>query len=180
MPIGAHLWNQWQAKMSLGTRDKWYGRITSVCIFTAAGTQTDSSWFLFEQERKLREQEIHLACFEIRGESLLSFYASKIKMKFSLGVLQRELVSAQQQLSVETSRLYCYSFPLCLAVTLKLWLQEDGAEGVSVHCRPLWCSGCPARVWRDCVVTFSSVPSSWKWGHVVGKSSSLTWERKQL
>lgn len=105
--------------MSLRTRDQGYGRKTSVGIFTATGTQTDSNWFLFEQERKLREQEIRLACFEISGESLLSFYTSKMKIKFSMGILQRELVSAQQ-FSVQTSRLHCYSFPLSLSVTLKL------------------------------------------------------------
>lgn len=118
MSIGAHLWNQWQAKMSLGTRDQWYGRITSVCIFTAAGTQTDSSWFLFEQERKLREQEIHLACFEIRGKSLLSFYSSKIKMKFSLGICKGNLCQHSSSCLLKPAG---YTVILSLSVLLSLW-----------------------------------------------------------
>lgn len=73
----------------------------------------------FLSRRESSEQEIHLACFEISGESLLSFYTSKMKIKFSMGILQRELVSVQQ-FSVQTSRLHCYSFPLSLSVTLKL------------------------------------------------------------
>lgn len=35
----------------------------------------------FEQERKLREKEIHLVTIEILGKSLLSFHTSKMKIK---------------------------------------------------------------------------------------------------
>lgn len=79
MPIGAHLWNQWQAKMSLGTRDQWYGRITSVCIFTAAGTQTDSSWFLFEQETSSESKRSTWHVLKLGGKVCFLFMHPKLK-----------------------------------------------------------------------------------------------------
>lgn len=69
-----------------------------------------------EQERKLGEQEIHLAIFEILGEKSAFISHIQNKHKIFWGILQRELLSAQQ-FSVEPTDC-SFSPSLCVFLSL--------------------------------------------------------------
>lgn len=158
------LWNQWHAEISLGTRDQWYGRKTSVCIFTATGTQTDSNWFIFEQESKLREQEIHLACFEIRGGKSDFIFHVQNENKVLFGHFAKGI-------SVSTAA-DCWDQQIILSLLPSLSCCQSETVTPGRWYRRGFCALQTCMALKRSCCDFLQCSFPWKWGHRLGKSSS--------